>query len=63
MGVSLIILVAQCQIDEKYKTENFVYMFAILSFIINSIFMMRNITDHIAADKVDANMGKTIKKL
>lgn len=61
-GVSLIILIAQSQIVEMYKIEKIIYMLAILSFVINSIFLMQNITEHIAADRVDENVGKTIKR-
>ncbi len=60
-GASLIILLAQSTIVNKEKTTKFIYSFIIISFIINNIFIMQNITEHIASNRVEENMGKTIK--
>lgn len=60
-GASLIILLTQITVVNKPKTTNVVYVFVAISFIINTIFLMQNITEHIAANRVDENMGKTIK--
>lgn len=60
-GASLIILLAQSTVVEKPRIVNILYGLVILSFIINTIFLMQNITEHIAANRVDENMGRTIK--
>ena len=62
-GTSLIILLAQASISPRNKINNIIYIFTIISFIINSIFIMQNITEHIAANRVDENTGKTISYL
>ena len=60
-GVSLIILLAQSMNISEGKRTNFIYCLVIISFIINNIFIMQNITEHIASNRVEENMGKTIK--
>ena len=60
-GATLVILLAQSTVVNKPKTTKILYGFVILSFIINTIFLMQNITEHIAANRVDENMGRTIK--
>ena len=60
-GASLIILLAQSSNIEEGKKVKFLYGFIILSFIINNIFIMQNITEHIASNRVEENMGRTIK--
>jgi len=62
-GSSIIILLAQASISPKGKINNIIYTFTIISCIINSIFIMQNITEHIAANRVDENTGKTISYL
>lgn len=62
-GSSIIILLAQASISPKKKLNNIIYTFTIISCIINSIFIMQNITEHIAANRVDENTGKTISYL
>lgn len=61
-GASLIILLAQSSVISNNK-KLIIYAFTVISFIINSIFIMQNITEHIAANRVDENTGKTIKYL
>lgn len=61
-GTSLIILLAQSSVISNNK-KLIIYVFIIISFIVNSIFIMQNITEHIAANRVDENTGKTIKYL
>ena len=60
-GASLIILLTQTTIIPEGKRTKFIYGFIIASFIINNIFIMQNITEHIASNRVEENMGKTIK--
>lgn len=60
-GIALIILLAQSTVVNKPKTTKLLYFLVILSFIVNTVFLMQNITEHIAADRVDQNLGKTIK--
>lgn len=60
-GASLIILLAQSTIIKEEKREKYIYSLIIISFMINTIFLMQNITEHIAANRVDENTGKTIK--
>lgn len=61
-GVALIVLLAQSTVVNRPKTTKLLYVLVIASFIINTIFLMQNITEHIAANRVDENMGKTIKQ-
>ena len=60
-GASLIILLAQTSNITEGKKTNFIYSLVIISFIINNIFIMQNITEHIASNRVEENTGKTIK--
>lgn len=60
-GASLIIMLAQSMNISNGKGKSFVYGFITMCFIINSIFIMQNITEHIASNRVEENMGKTIK--
>ena len=60
-GASLIILLAQSSIITKGKRTKLLYTLISISFIINTIFLMQNITEHIASNRVEENMGKTIK--
>lgn len=60
-GASLIILLVQSTTIPECKKTKFIYGFIIASFIINNIFIMQNITEHIASNRVEKNMGKTIK--
>lgn len=60
-GSGLIILLAQSTVVNKPKITKVLYILVAISFIINTIFLMQNITEHIAANRVDENMGKTIK--
>lgn len=60
-GASLIILLAQSTILEQSVKTKIISVFIVVSFIINSIYIMQNITEHIAANRVDENTGNTIK--
>lgn len=60
-GSSLIILLTQANMKESIKFKRYIYTFIILSFVVNNIYIMQNITEHIASNKVEENMGKTIK--
>ena len=61
-GASLIILLAQANtLNLNNKVISFIYVFVFISFIINSMFIMQNIAEHIASNRVEENMGKTIK--
>ena len=61
-GTGLIVLLTQTTLLEETKKVKFVYGLIIFSFIINNIFIMQTITEHIASNKVEENMGKTIKR-
>lgn len=60
-GASLIVMLAQSTQIESNIKKNIVYFIIVASFVINNIFIMQNITEHIAANRVDENTGKTIK--
>lgn len=61
-GASLVVLLAQAnKIDLNKKIISVVYIFVLISFIVNTMFIMQNITEHIASNRVEDNMGKTIK--
>lgn len=64
-GISLIFLLLA--INHSKNTNNylklFIYSLVVLSFLINSVMILRNSYEHIAANKVDENMGLTIKYL
>lgn len=60
-GASMIILLAQTTITKGEKRNKYIYVLIVVSFIINNIFIMQNITEHIAANRVDENTGRTIK--
>lgn len=62
-GMSLIILIANVQAEKKKYKRRIVIIFTILLFIMNAVFIIRNTTEHIAANKVDENDGKTINYL
>ncbi len=62
-GISLIILFVQALNTQNKKFEKLTYILIIISFIINAIYLMQNITEHIAANKIDHNNGYTIKRL
>lgn len=60
-GASLIIILAQSLNKKEGKITNVVYAFIILSFIINNIFIVQNISEHIASNRVEDTIGRTIK--
>lgn len=60
-GASLIILLTKSCNKPEGKVTKFVYLLITVSFIVNNIFIMQNITEHIASNRVEENMGKTIK--
>lgn len=63
-GVSIIVLLTLVsEKPEKKILSKIIYMYAIVSCIINSIFIMQNISEHIAANRVDENTGATINYL
>lgn len=60
-GISLILnLMLTNQNNEKYENK-IVYTIIIISFIFNSIMILQNTSEHIAANRVDQALGKTIK--
>lgn len=61
-GTGLITIFAQTQTIKETKKIELAYSIIIISFIINNIFIMQNITEHIASNRVEENMGKTIKR-
>lgn len=60
-GAALIVLLTQSTVVEKPKLTKILYVLVVISFIIHTIFLLQNITEHIAANRVDENMGRTIK--
>ena len=58
-GISLIFLIKN--IESNTRLEKVISGLVIISFIINSIFLLQNSMQHIAANKIDANMGYNIK--
>lgn len=60
-GASLMILLTQSTVQKENNTIKIIYAFIILSFILNNIFILQNISEHIASNRVEDNMGKTIK--
>ena len=62
-GISLILLITLLQSDdEKYKNKNkIIYFLVICSFMLNSTMIMQNTVEHIAANRADESLGKTIK--
>lgn len=62
-GISLLFLITSIDNKSDIKTYklNIIYAFILISFILNSIMVIRNTSEHIAANRVDENMGLTIK--
>lgn len=62
-GISLLFLITNMTITKKINKyiKYSIYLLIITSFVINSIMILRNSEEHIAANKVDQNMGLTIK--
>lgn len=60
-GSSLIILIANLKEDDKKYKKDIISVVVVLLFIMNSIFIIRNTTEHIIANKLDDKDGKQIK--
>ncbi len=60
-GVSLTILLAQTINSNSKEIKKYIQWIIIISFFINSIYLMRNISEHLASNNIEENMGKTIK--
>ncbi len=60
-GASLLILLAQSTIVENEIKKKYIYSLIIISFIINSLYTVRNISEHLASNAVEHNMGATIR--
>ncbi|WP_294378399.1 glucosyltransferase domain-containing protein [uncultured Clostridium sp.] len=58
-GTSLIYLIKNININTKI--EKIISILVIISFLINSMILIQNSMQHIAANKIDANMGYNIK--
>ena len=63
MGISCIILIANVQEIQTKWIKNVAVVFTIFLFVVNAIFILQNIAEHIAANRVDEDNGKTIKYL
>lgn len=62
IGISLLFVITSLEnSNTKQYLKNISYIFVIVIFILNSIMILRNSNEHIAANKVDENMGKSIK--
>ena len=62
-GISLIFLLMVSTQSNKKIYKDIVSLITIVLFSINAIFIIQNLTEHIAANRVDENDGKTIKYL
>ena len=62
-GISLILIITFLRGDNAdYKCKKqIIYFIIICSFILNSIMILKNTSEHIAANRVDEALGKTIK--
>ena len=60
-GSSLIILIANLKDEDKKYKKDIISAVVVLLFIINSIFIIRNTTEHIIANKLDDKDGQQIK--
>ena len=60
-GSSLIILIANIKDEDKEYKKDIISTVIVLLFIMNSIFIIRNTTEHIIANKLDDKDGKQIK--
>lgn len=60
-GASLIILLTQSIHINENKIVKLIYAIIVVSFIINSSFIVQNVAEHIASNRVEENMGKAIK--
>lgn len=58
-GISLIFLLQD--IDKEKRINQIITIFVIISFLFNSIMLLQNSSQHIAANKVDENMGYSIR--
>lgn len=62
LGISLLFLLTNIENKNVKKwIQNTIYVIIFLTFILNSIMIIRNSNEHIAANKVDENMGASIK--
>ena len=60
-GASLIILIANIEVELKDWKKKMINIIVILIFVLNAGFIVRNTTEHIAANKIDADEGRQIK--
>lgn len=62
-GISLVLFTMLLeQKNQNYKYKNKVmYSIIVISFIFNSVMILQNTAEHIAANRVDESLGKTIK--
>ncbi len=60
-GMSFTFIYAATMRESQKDIKKSVYRIIVISCIINGVFISRNISEHIAANKVEENMGKTIK--
>ena len=63
LGISLLILLTKVWKCKSERIINIMYVFIIIVFSVNSIYLIRNTTEHIAANRVENNNGKTIKAM
>lgn len=60
-GASLIILLAQSTTVQNSAKKKYIYILITTMFMINSIYTVRNISEHLESNAVEHNMGATIK--
>lgn len=62
-GISLLTLISSIKEDDKRYKNNIICTITIVLFVINSIYIIRNTTEHIAANQIDHNEGAQIKRI
>ena len=60
-GISLILILMLIKQKNEKNLINIVYTIIIISFIFNSVMILKNTYEHIASNRVDQALGKTIK--
>ena len=63
LGLSSLILMSNALCNNKNYPKNVATIFTIALFLFNSMFIVQNTAEHIAANRVDENVGATINAL
>ena len=62
-GVSSLVLIANALYNKKNYQLNIAIIFTFFIFLINGFFIIQNTSEHIAANRIDQNLGQAIKEL